>query len=45
MISVLALLVLAAFVCTVAAALQKCPLWIAVVFLCIVELVHVMPLR
>jgi hypothetical protein len=38
------LLVVAAFICTVVSALGKCPLWIAVVLLCVLELLRVMPL-
>lgn len=35
--SVVALLVLAAFVCTVVSAIGKCPLWVPVLLLCVVE--------
>ncbi len=44
MITVMLLLVLAAFVCTVASAIGKCPLWIAVLFLVVIELLRVVPL-
>jgi hypothetical protein len=43
MLSVTLLLVLAAFVCTVASALGKCPLWVAVILLVIVHLLSVLP--
>jgi len=45
MVSVLVLLVLAAFVAAVASAMNKAPLWVAVILLCVVELIHVLPLR
>ncbi len=45
MITVVFLLVMAAFVVTVASAMGKCPLWVAVLLLVMVELVRVVPLR
>ena len=45
MLTVLFVLVAAAFVCTIAAAMNKCPLWIAVLLLCVVALVQVLPIR
>jgi len=44
MMTVMVFLVVAAFVSTVVSALGKCPLWISVVFLCIIELLRVLPL-
>lgn len=44
MITVFLLLAIAAFVVTIAAALNKAPLWIAVILLCIIELLRVVPL-
>ncbi len=44
MMTVIGLLVLAAFVCTIASALNKCPLWVAVLLLCVIELLRVLPL-
>jgi hypothetical protein len=44
MLTVMLVLVIAAFICAVASAMGKCPLWVAVVFLCIVELVRALPL-
>ncbi len=44
MITVLICLVAAAFICTIVSAIGKCPLWIAVVLLCVVELIRVLPL-
>lgn len=43
MLTVTLLLVLAAFCCTVASALGKCPLWIAVLFAVVVQLLQVLP--
>lgn len=43
MLTVMLLLVLAAFVCTVASAIGKCPLWIAVLFLVVIHLLGVLP--
>jgi hypothetical protein len=45
MLTVTMLLLLAAFVCTVLSALGKAPLWVAVVFLCVLELVEHLPLK
>ena len=44
MLTVSLLLVVAAFICTIVSALGKCPLWIAVILLCVLELLRVMPL-
>jgi hypothetical protein len=43
MLSVTLLLVIAAFVCTIASALGKCPLWIPVLLLVVVHLLGLMP--
>lgn len=43
MLTVTLLLVLAAFICTVASAIGKCPLWVAVLLLCVVHLFAVLP--
>jgi hypothetical protein len=37
--SVTLLLALAAFVCAIAAAIDKCPLWVAVILLCVLALI------
>jgi len=42
-ITVLILLVVAAFVCTVVSAMGKCPLWAAVFILCVIEAIRVFP--
>lgn len=44
MLTVFVLLVIAAFVCTVAAGMGKCPLWVAVVILCLIELLRILPI-
>jgi hypothetical protein len=44
MLTITLLLVLAAFVVTVAASIGKAPLWIAVLLLVLLELLHVVPL-
>jgi hypothetical protein len=44
MLTVLLILAIAAFVCTIIAALGKCPIWIPVVLLCIIELLRQLPL-
>lgn len=45
MLTVALLLALAAFVVTVGAAMNRAPLWVAVILLAIAELLHVLPLR
>lgn len=44
MLTVFLLLALAAFICTVLSALGKCPLWVGVLFLCVIELLRALPL-
>jgi hypothetical protein len=44
MLSVIGFLVIAAFICTIVSALGKCPLWVGVLLLCVVELVRMLPL-
>jgi uncharacterized protein (DUF983 family) len=43
-LTVILVLVLAAFAATTAATNAKCPLWVAVILLCIVELLRVLPM-
>lgn len=43
MLTVTLLLVLAAFVCTIASAMGKCPLWVAVLILVVVHLLAILP--
>lgn len=45
MLTVTFLLVLAAFVVTIASAMGRAPLWVAVLLLVLVELLRVVPLR
>lgn len=45
MLTVLLLVYLAAFACTIASALGKCPLWVAVLLLTIAGLLQHLPLR
>lgn len=44
MITVLMLLAIAAFIVAIAAAMNKVPLWVAVVLLCLIELLRTIPL-
>lgn len=44
MLTVLLLLFLAAFICTIASALNKCPLWVPVLLLCVAGLLAHLPL-
>lgn len=43
MVTVGLVLIAAAFVCVIVAALEKAPLWVAVLLLCVVELLRVLP--
>lgn len=45
MITIAALLLVSAFVCTIASAIGKCPLWIPVLLVIIWGLLTVIPLR
>lgn len=44
MLTVFLLLAVSAFICTIASALGKCPLWIAVLLLCVIELLRALPM-
>ena len=44
MLTVIGFLVIAAFIVTIASALNKCPLWIAVLLICVVELLRILPI-
>jgi hypothetical protein len=44
MLTVFVILAVTAFIATVVAAMGKCPLWVAVVILCVIELLRVLPL-
>lgn len=43
-VTVFVLLIVAAFVVTIMAAMQKAPLYVAVLLLCVIELLRVVPL-
>ena len=45
MLTVMIVLVLAAFIVTVASAMNKAPLWVAVIILCLIELIRILPLK
>jgi len=44
MLTVFLLLALAAFVCAIAEACGKCPGWVPVILLCLIELLRALPL-
>jgi hypothetical protein len=44
MLTVIGFIIIAAFICAIVAAIGKCPLWISVILLCIVELLRILPL-
>jgi uncharacterized protein (DUF983 family) len=44
MLTVIGFLVIAAFIATIVSALGKCPLWVSVLLLCVVELIRILPL-
>jgi hypothetical protein len=44
MLTVLLVIAIAAFGVTIASAMGKCPLWIAVLLLCVIELIRNLPL-
>jgi hypothetical protein len=44
MLTVFVLLAVAAFVVTIVSAMQRCPLWPAVLILCVIELLRAIPL-
>jgi len=43
-LTVFLVLAIAAFICTIASALGKCPAWIPILFLCVIELLRAVPL-
>lgn len=45
MITVLICLVAAAFICTIVSAIGKCPLFVSVLLLCVIELLRILPLK
>lgn len=44
MLTVFLIVAIAAFACTIVAALGKCPVWIPVLLLCVIELLRALPL-
>ena len=44
MFTVIGFLVIAAFICAIASAAGKAQLWVAVLLLCLVELLRILPL-
>lgn len=44
MLTVFLLIAIAAFICTIASALEKCPPWVPVLLLCVIELLRALPL-
>jgi uncharacterized protein (DUF983 family) len=45
MLTVMIVLVVAAFIITIMAAMSKAPLWMAVFILCVIELIRILPLK
>ena len=43
-LTVIGVLVIAAFIVTIAAAMSRAPLWVGVLLLCLVELLRILPL-
>ncbi len=41
--NVMSVLAIAAFIVTIWSAIGKCPLWVAVLLLCVIELLRVLP--
>ena len=44
MLTVIGFVIIAAFICAIVSAIGRCPLWISVVLLCVVELLRILPL-
>lgn len=44
MLTVIGFLVVAGFICTIVSALGRCPLWVAVLLVFVVELIRILPL-
>ena len=45
MLTVMIVLVIAAFIVTIMASMSKAPLWVAVLILCLIELIRILPLK
>lgn len=39
------LLVIAAFICTIASALGRCPAWVPIVLICLVQMLALLPVK
>lgn len=44
LVTVFLILAVAAFIATIVSAIGKCPLWVPVVLLCVIELLRALPL-
>lgn len=44
LLTVLGFLIVSAFICTIVSAIGKCPVWVPVLLLCVVELLRILPL-
>ncbi len=44
MLTVMVILAVTAFIATIVSAMGRCPLWVAVIILCLIELLRVLPL-
>lgn len=44
LLTVIGILVITAFICAIVSALGKCPVWVPVILLCVVELLRIAPL-
>lgn len=44
MLTVIGFLVISAFIATIVSAFGKCPVWVPVLLLCVVELLRILPL-
>jgi len=45
MLTVMVVLVIAAFIVAIMSAMAKAPLWVAVIILCLIELIRILPLK
>ncbi len=44
LMTVIGFLVVAAFITAIVSAIGKCPLWVSVILICVVELLRILPL-
>ena len=45
MLTVIGFLVICAFICTIVSALGKCPIFVPVLLLCLIELLRILPIK